>query len=292
MRKLGVSMNQPIIHRLLARGGQADVYLGQLRQGGEVVVFKFLRNFQDLLKRKDFINQIAILSLPRRGVVPIIASNTTAPQPWYAMPYYPGGELTQHAGKLAQQQLIAIAEYLVKILSNFHATAGPFGDFKPANILVSPEGFPTLADPLGNGKFGLLALLFPQRNGGTPGYMAPELKAGGTISIQADVYSLAATLSHLLTGRAPQDGQPLDVGLRCPTVIRELIIACSQTDPNVRSTMKEAQQILKGTTWKGIQNARQQAKQQMQEQLQGLVTLGLIVGVGVLALSALGGSGA
>ncbi len=50
--------------------------------------------------------------------------------------------------------------------------------------------------------------------------------------------------------------------------------------------------MMKGSTWKGIQNARQHAKEQMQEQLQGLVTLGLILGVGALALSALGGSGA
>lgn len=286
-------MNQPIIQRLLARGGQADVYLGQLRQNGEVVVFKVLRDFQDPVKRKDFINQIAILSVPRRGVVPVIASNTTGPQPWYAMPYYAGGELSQHAGKLTHQQLVAVAEYLARVLSDFHATAGAFGDFKPSNILVSPEGFPTLADPLGNGKFGLLGLLFPQRQGGTPGYMAPEVKAGGPMSIQADIYSFAATLIHLVLGRAPQDGQELDVmGLPCPPVIRELITACSQSDPNGRATMKEVQQIIKGATWKGIHNARQREKQQMQEQLQGLVALGMIVGIGALVLSTLAGSGA
>jgi serine/threonine protein kinase len=253
---------------------------------------KFLRDFQDPVKRKDFSSQVAVLSWPRRGVVPVIASDTTAPRPWYAMPYYPGGELSRYAGKLSHQQLLAVADHLARILSEFHASAGAFGDFKPANILVSPQGFPMLADPLGNGKFGLLGLLFPQRQGGTPGYMAPEVKAGGPMSIQADVYSFAAALTHLVTGRAPQDGQQLDVGLQCPGVIRELIIACLQTDPNVRATMKEVRQIMNGSTWKGIQNARQHAKQQMQEQLQGLVTLGLIVGVGALALSALGGSGA
>ena len=102
---------------------------------------------------------------------------------------------------------------------------------------------------------GSLKFLFPRRQGGTPGYMAPEAKAGGPMSVQADVYSFAATLTHLVTGRAPQDGQQLDVGLHCPGVIRELIIACSHTDPNVRATMKEVRQMMKGSTWKGIQNA-------------------------------------
>ncbi len=96
-------------------------------------------------------------------------------------------------------------------LANSHATAGAFGDFKLDNILVNQQGFLTLADPLGNGNFGLLGLLFPQRQGGTLGYMAREVHAGGPISIQADMYSFAATLYHLVTGRAPQQGQNLDL---------------------------------------------------------------------------------
>ena len=288
-------MSQPIIRQFLAQGGQADVYLGQLHPNGQIVVLKFLRDFRDSLKRKQFVRQIAVLSWPRRGVVPVIASDTTVPQPWYAMPYYPGGALSQYAGRLTPQQLLAVAEHLVKILSGFHATGGAFGDFKPANILVSPEGSPMLADPLGNGNFGLIGLLFPQGQGGTPGYMAPEVKAGGPMSIQADMYSFAATLAHLVTGRVPQDGQQLDptvLSFACPPIIRELILACSQNDPNARATMKEVQQIQKGATWKDIQESRRQAKQQMQEQIQGLVAAGVIFGLGALALSAFSRKGA
>src|SRR5262249_41291693 len=158
-----------------------------------------------------------------------------------------------------------VAAHLAKILANFHVTGGAFGDFKPQNILVSPEGFPTLADPLGNGNFGLLGLLFPQRRGGTPGYMAPEVKAGGPMSIQADMHSFAATLNHLVTGQVPQDGQqfdPVAAGFACPPIIQELIKACSQRDPNVRATMKEVQMILKGATWADIQRARLEKQEQ------------------------------
>jgi serine/threonine protein kinase len=53
-------------------------------------------------------------------------------------------------------------------------------------------------------------MLFAENRGGTPGYMAPEIMRGGAISPQADVYSYAATMSHLMTGRRPKNGDNLD----------------------------------------------------------------------------------
>ena len=71
----------------------------------------------------------------------MIASDTACPKPWYAVPYYPGGELSRYAGKLSHQQLLAVAARLARILSEFHASAGAFGDFKPANIFgLLPRG--------------------------------------------------------------------------------------------------------------------------------------------------------
>jgi hypothetical protein len=48
--------------------------------------------------------------------------------------------------------------------------------------------------------------------------------------------------------------------------------------------------MLNGGTFKDILHARQQAQQQRQEQLNGLITAGVIVGLGALAFSALAGS--
>ncbi len=50
---------------------------------------------------------------------------------------------------------------------------------------------------------------------GTPRFMAPEVFAGGTVSPRSDVFSLAATLWTLLTGKPPVYGDPTPLGSIC-----------------------------------------------------------------------------
>jgi serine/threonine protein kinase len=85
-------------------------------------------------------------------------------------------------------------------------------DIKPSNILVRRDGRPVLLD------FGV-ALLDDQSPAtrsatslGTPAYMPPEaLERKARRSAASDVYSLAATLYHLLTLHAPYEGSPTQI---------------------------------------------------------------------------------
>ena len=96
-------------------------------------------------------------------------------------------------------------------LANLHAGYDVHGDVKPDNVLVTQEGRLQVADPLGNGS--VFTMLFFENHGGTPGYWAPEVRAGGPISYAGDVHSYGATLYELLTGRRPRDGQRLGAAL-------------------------------------------------------------------------------
>ena len=72
-------------------------------------------------------------------------------------------------------------------------------DIKPANILISKDSS-VLVD------FGLtrgLSSGHPVGRAGTPGYIAPEVVAGGAYSPAADRYAFGATVFFLLTGRHP-----------------------------------------------------------------------------------------
>ncbi len=248
--------------RPLHSGGYGDLFVGQRSDSGERVVVKYLREYHIAEARKAFAREVGVLARKLRGLVPLLGWDTGAERPYYVMPYLKGGALTQYAGRLTDNQLQNIAGELARTLADLHALFEAHGDVKPDNILVTDDGQLQVADPLGNGT--VFTMLLSENRGGTPGYWAPEICAGGSISRAADVYSYGATIYHLLTGRKPQDGQRLDrtsEGYRNSPKIREIIAACCHIDPKVRPTMKEVLRILRGEQWADIQTERKQREE-------------------------------
>jgi len=125
-------------------------------------------------------------------------------------------------------------------------------------------------------------MLFSENCGGTPGYCAPEIRAGASISRAGDVYSFGATLHHLVTGCRPQVGQrpdPSSDGYAIAPKIREVVSACCHWNPNARPTMQEVLRILAGEQWADIQARKRQ--------VEGFVAAGCLVGLVVLAVGLL-----
>jgi serine/threonine protein kinase len=247
--------------QMFRSGGNGDLYIGQRSDTRESVVVKFLREAHLPDSRKAFLREVRILARKLCGLVPILGWDTTADQPFYVMPLMKGGSLSQYAGRLTDAQLDAVAADLAQTLANLHGANDLHGDFKPDNILLTEQGQLQVADPLGNGT--LATILFSENRGGTPGYMAPEIAAGGSISRAADVYSYGATLYHLLTGHRPGQGQrpdPKSERFSKAPRIRELIAICCHSDPDARPTMQEVVRMLGGTAWTDIQADRKRRK--------------------------------
>ena len=80
-------------------------------------------------------------------------------------------------------------------------------DVKPQNMILGEKGV-ILVD------FGIARLLDDEKESqatvgiGTPRFMAPEVFAGGRVSPRTDVFSIAATLWTLITGRPPVYADP------------------------------------------------------------------------------------
>jgi len=256
-------MNFQVVNlRQLGSGGNGDVSIGHRSDTGEYVAVKFLRDWRLQHAREGFEREVRVLARGVPGLVPLLAWDLTAQPPFYVMPYLEGGALTPYAGKLTDNQLQNVAVQLARTLANLHAAYEVDGDFKPDNVLVTQNGQVQVGDPLGNGT--VFTMLFAKNRGGTPGYWAPEIRGGGSISRTGDSYSYGATLYHLLTGRRRLDGQPLDTsseGYRNAPKIREAIAACCQLDPNARPTMQEVLRVLNGEQWADIQIERKQRQQ-------------------------------
>jgi serine/threonine-protein kinase len=112
--------------------------------------------------------------------------------------------------RYSESDAIEIAIQIAEALQHAHDKGLIHRDVKPKNIMVTKSGMAKLAD-LG------LARAISDREAaeaeagkafGTPYYISPEQVRGEmTVGPPADIYSLGATLYHMVTGSVPFDGK-------------------------------------------------------------------------------------
>jgi serine/threonine-protein kinase len=93
---------------------------------------------------------------------------------------------------------------LADALAYLHALGVVHGDLKPANIMFR-GGWPVLID------FGIAAIgwdepEFAAELAGTPAWMAPELLSSPRRTPSADIWSISAVMTFVLTRRRPYEG--------------------------------------------------------------------------------------
>lgn len=94
-------------------------------------------------------------------------------------------------GPVASQVAVGEAASIAHALAALHAAGTHHGDVAPANVVVTGEG-PVLVDLGQLGRSGI----------GTPGFIAPEVLAGGG-GASADLFALGSLLCWRLYGEAP-----------------------------------------------------------------------------------------
>jgi serine/threonine protein kinase len=190
----------------LGSGGYADVYLYEQHAPKRRVAIKVLRDQALSPKLVDqFTSEAnAMAELAHPHIVPVYSAGQAPDgRPYIAMMYYPPPSLAERSAteRFGVSDVLRIGIQIGSAIETAHRADILHRDIKPANILVSPYGQPGLTD------FGIAARIAEADDddqGLSVPWSPPEVVFGTSPARpSSDVYSLAATLWHLLVGRSP-----------------------------------------------------------------------------------------
>jgi hypothetical protein len=195
----------------LGSGTAGLVYKAKQLVLGRIVALKVLRRRQSLSPRTEarFLREASTIArLDHPHIVKVFDASAFPGGYFIVMEYFQGADLQnmiEQRGVPSIAVSVSIGLQMCQALSYAASESIIHRDVKPANILYrASDGIAKLSD------FGLakrIGVSTGTRDGegvGTPCYMPPEqLNDARNVDYRADVYSLGASLYHLLSGRFP-----------------------------------------------------------------------------------------
>lgn len=182
--------------------------------------------------------------LPR--IVDIIHSDGTI---FVVMDYIEGrtlNEVLKREGAQPQEKVVEWAKSLCSALDYLHSMDPPiiYRDMKPSNIMLKPDGKVKLID-FGTAKEYDEESLADTTALGTKGYAAPEQfgdsngKGIHRTDARTDIYSLGASLYHIITGKNPCEPPYMITPIRYwnPTLssgLEKILMKCTKANPDER----------------------------------------------------------
>ena len=193
-----------------------NVYLAQDRNLADAprAVKEMLIMFSDpsLLEKaiEDFRRESTLLAGLEHPSIPTIYDFFIDHERYYlVMKFIQGrdlsGQLNLFGGRIEEKMAVDWAIQTCDVLHYIHSLNPPiiFRDLKPANLMLDEKSNRIMLV-----DFGIARTVAPVQKGvtaiGTMGYAPPELFSG-TVNARSDLYSLGATLFHLVTGADPQN---------------------------------------------------------------------------------------
>lgn len=210
--------NRYRIVRRIGGGGMGSVYLAEDHNlaNRSVAVKEMIEMFADESTRlkaiEDFKREAELLARLDHPSIPTIYQyffDQGRGRYYLVMKYIDGGDLARRQresnGRVSELTVARWAIEACDVLDYIHNQSPPiiYRDLKPANLMLDAR-----TNRLMLVDFGIARFVSPSQKGvtaiGTMGYAPPELFSGN-VEARSDIYSLGATMFHLLTGVDPQD---------------------------------------------------------------------------------------
>jgi eukaryotic-like serine/threonine-protein kinase len=200
----------------IGKGSMGIVFKARQTSVDRVVAFKVL--LDALAKNKEFIKRFdreakIAAKLSHNNIVNAIDAGEVNGYYYFVMEYVEGGTIKDEIDKnkvFEEKTALKIVMAVAEALKHAQQRGLIHRDIKPENVILTKEGGVKLAD------LGLARLTADEKWSmseagmaiGTPYYISPEQVRGQVdVDIRADIYSLGATLYHMITGQVPYDGE-------------------------------------------------------------------------------------
>ncbi len=204
--------------RELGKGGMGRVYLAEHIPSGREVALKMLAHKLDSheARQRFFREGRLAASINHPNSLYLYGSEEIEGQPIITMEVADAGTLQDRLRENGPLPVKEAVDAILDVVDGLDAAASAgilHRDIKPSNCFYSADGVVKVGD------YGLSLSLQSSEDGfageagklvGTPAYASPEQLQGDTPDLRSDIYSVGATLFHLLTGEPPFGGEDVE----------------------------------------------------------------------------------
>lgn len=207
----GQTLGKYRIHNRIGQGAMGAVYKATQISMDRIVALKVLR--EELVADREFVrgflNEARTAGkLNHPNVVRVHDFGEAGGVYYFSMEYVNGQtveDILNREGRIPVRRALEMTRKVAEALDHAHGLGITHRDVKPQNIMVDRREQVKLTDlGLARASRGHSTETGPIM--GTPYYMAPELARDRRCDQRSDLYSLGASLYHMVTGRVPFDG--------------------------------------------------------------------------------------